>query len=77
MEDTLSVEDMLSNMAVASQNATLLDDPVTRGAVLRSIEQWLRFKKDRLDAQPGSDLMVKLGYNALMLELQDHEDYQS
>lgn len=32
---------LLDNAGTASQNLTLVDDPVTRGAVLRSIYQWL------------------------------------
>ena len=37
----ITVENMLTNMAVASQHKPLLDDVVVRGAVLRTIHQWL------------------------------------
>lgn len=36
----MSVQRLLDNAATASQNRSLLD-PVTRGAVLRSVAQWI------------------------------------
>jgi hypothetical protein len=43
------ITQMLDNAAGASQNRSLLDDdphgPVTRGAILRSIDQWLALRQ--------------------------------
>lgn len=59
----MRVETMLSNAAVASQNRALIDDEVTRGAVLRSMRQWVM-------ANAGADAV------RLCLLLEQHPDYQ-
>lgn len=41
----MDAERMLENAAAASQNQSL-DEPVTRGAILRSMEQWLTSIED-------------------------------
>lgn len=38
---TFSAEDMISNAAVASQHAPLLDEDIVVGAVLRSVAQYI------------------------------------
>lgn len=38
---TFSAEHMMDNAATASQHLPLLDDPVVRGAVLRSVAQYI------------------------------------
>lgn len=37
----MTPSEMLENAATASQNKSLLDDPVTRGAILRAFHQWI------------------------------------
>lgn len=42
----VNLEDMLSNAATASQNATLIDCEVTRGALLRELRRWVEHTFD-------------------------------
>lgn len=58
----MTIDDMLSNAATASQNISLLESVVTRGALLRSIEQWLV-------ADEEGDL------DFLLFQLRNHGDY--
>lgn len=58
-----TVDRMLSNAAVASQNISLLDDPVTRGAILRPIRQWLELTHYDVDDA--------------MKELSNHPDFDA
>ena len=37
----MDVQHMLDNAATASQHASITDNPVVTGALLRSIHQWL------------------------------------
>lgn len=37
----MTAEHMLDNMATASQNRSILEDRVTRGAILRTVNQFL------------------------------------
>ena len=60
----MDVEEMLQNAGTASQNRALLDDPVTRGAILRSIAKWLEFQFG--DVHPSS----------LIEELEKHADFK-
>lgn len=57
-----TVKDMLDNAACASQEIELLDDRVLRGAVLRSIVQWLE-----LSGVTSIDEAIK--------QLKNNEDY--
>lgn len=57
----ITVERMLSNAATASQANQLLE-PSTRGAILRSIGQWLNHNQDKTPRE-------------LMDILKEHEDY--
>jgi hypothetical protein len=51
-----SPDEMLSNAAVASQHIALVDDEVVRGAVLRSIRQWLILNQEKSISQLVNDL---------------------
>jgi hypothetical protein len=55
--------DLLDNAATESQNRSLLDSPETRGAVLRSISQWIRLSEHNI---------VKL-----LRDLSSHPDYEA
>lgn len=61
----MSADRLLGNAATASQHLPLLDDPVVRGAVLRSIKQWLT-----VPARP-------LNIDDLIDELEAHEDFNN
>lgn len=57
----MDVDHMLGNAATASQNATLIDCKVTRGAILRSIAQWLETVEGDIDLA--------------LFQLRKHEDF--
>lgn len=63
----LSVSDMLDNAAIASQDKRILDEPSTRGAILRSFEQWLE-SQDEYDP---------FYHEWISQKLQEDPDYQS
>lgn len=60
------LNDMLSNAATASQERQLIDNPVLRGAMIRSIAQWMQLRDPRWNDAKVSDLVA---------ELQAHEDW--
>lgn len=62
-----TVDHMLGNAGTASQHLPLVDDPVVRGAVIRSIAQWLQLRT-------GADHIRDAD---LIKELQAHEDWHS
>lgn len=39
---TFSPAHMVDNIATASQRSEIIDDPVVRGAILRSVDQFIR-----------------------------------
>ncbi len=39
---TFPTSHMIDNIAVASQRSEIIDDPVVRGAILRSVHQFIR-----------------------------------
>jgi hypothetical protein len=59
----MDANDLLDNAATASQNASLIDSPATRGAVLRSISEWIRLSEHNI---------VKL-----LRDLSSHPDYEA
>lgn len=61
----MTVTHMLDNMAAASQNKTLLDDRVTRGAILRSVEQWLS----------AQEIIHDTSYAKLRVQLYEHRHF--
>lgn len=60
---SFSAENMLGNMGTASQHLPLVDDPVVRGAVLRSVAQYIELNW----ACTSSDLIE---------HLKQHPDWQ-
>jgi hypothetical protein len=52
----MTIDDMLDNAAAASQNLTLIDCEVTRGALLRSIHTYI----ERYEGSTLGDFMVTL-----------------
>ena len=60
----MDIEHMLGNAGTASQHLPLVDDPVVRGAVLRSIHQWIEVDED-------GDI------DFLKFQLKQHPDFNS
>lgn len=60
----MNIDHMFDNAATASQNKSLIDDPITRGAILRSFVQWIDRNND------GDDV------NYLKYLITIHEDYK-
>jgi len=44
-----TVSDMLDNAACASQHLPLIEDKVLRGAILRSVRQWLVLRHYKIE----------------------------
>lgn len=51
-----TTQTMLDNAAVASQDKRIMEEPTTRGAILRSIGQWLKHN----DGLTASELLYIL-----------------
>ena len=58
----MTLDHMFDNAGTASQHLPLCDDPVVRGAILRSMAQWLNANGER----PVEDLLI---------DLVQHKDY--
>ncbi len=59
-----SVDQMLDNAAAASQQKEILNNPVVRGAIIRSVWQWIILN-------PEKDIWD------LKIALQQHEDFNN
>jgi hypothetical protein len=62
-----SIDDMLDNAAAASQHLPLIDSKVVRGAVVRSVAQYLQLRD-----WGGKDTI-----SDVVAELQAHPDWNS
>ena len=60
----MDIEHMLDNAGAASQHLPLVDDPVVRGAIIRSIHQWI-------EADENGDI------DFLKFQLKQHPDFNS
>ena len=53
---------MLENAATASQHKPIIDDNVVKGAILRSIHQWIESSES---------------FESLLFQLESHKDFHS
>ena len=59
----MTIDDMLGNAATASQNVTLVDCEVTRGALLRSIRDFL-LRYPGTTSMLAEELLTQKDYNS-------------
>lgn len=61
-QEMINANRLIENAAMASQNKSIIDDPATTGAILRSVAQWLNHNRN-------------LDHNGLIDQLKEHKSY--